>query len=429
MPRMNLLTIAAREIAHRRTNFLLGLLAVAAAVACLVGSMELLRMHDRRTEQIMAEKQAAVKEKMDRMAADVNSAVEKLGFNVVILPADQNLGDFYADDYASQYMPQEYVDRLAESDLMTVEHLIPRLRTKLKWKEKGWTVIVVGTGDVVSGSGPEVGDQFVLSVPPGQVVVGHEIARGLGLEAGQAIHLEDREFRIARVRPEQGSKDDITLFLNLADAQELLDKAGKINEILAVQARAALGKLARVREEITGVLPDTRVIEKGSEVLARAQAVNSMSEKHRLAIARTRQERADLKARRKMSAGVVVGVVFIGALTCVGLLSLRNVWNRRLEIGVFRAIGVGSGRVFALLFFRPVMMGICGGLIGFLAGKGFGIVLEALRPGALSIAVDGSDVLSLAIALATAVGVAALAGLWSVAQALRRDPAVVLRSE
>ena len=426
---MKLLTIARKEIAHRRTNFVLGLLAVAAAVACLVGSMELLRMHDRRTEQILAEKQAAVEEKMAQMSADVNSAVEKLGFNVVILPADQNLGDFYADDYASEYMPQEYVDRLADSDLMTVKHLIPRLRTKLKWQDTGWTVIVVGVGGVVSGAGPEVGDQFVLSVPRREVVVGHEIARGLELAAGQTINLKGREFRIARVRPEQGSKDDITLFLNLADAQEVLDKAGEINEILAVQARAALGKLAKVREEITGVLPDTRVIEKGNEVLARAQAVNSMQETHQQAIARTRQERADLKSRRKTSAGVLVGVVFIAALTCVSLLSLRNVWNRRLEIGTFRAIGVGSGQVFALLFFRPVVMGIGGGLIGFLAGKGFGILLEALRPGALSLALDGSDALSLGIALATAVGVAALAGLWPVARALRMDPAVVLRSE
>ncbi len=426
---MKLLTIAGKEIVHRRLNFALGLLSVAAAVACLVGSMELLRMHDRRTERILADRQAAVEQKMAEMAADVHGAVEKLGFNVVIIPADQNLGDFYRDDYASEHMPQEYVDRLADSDLMTVEYLIPRLRTKLKWQDTGWTVIVVGTGGVVSGPGPEVGDQFVLSVPPGEVVVGHEIARGLELEAGQTIDLKGREFRIARVRPEQGSKDDITLFLNLADAQELLDKAGKINEILGVQARAALGKLAKVREEIAAVLPDTRVIERGSEVLARAQAVNSIREKHQRAIARTRQERADLKARRKTSAVVLVGVVFIAALACVSLLSLRNVWNRRLEIGTFRAIGVGSGQVFALLFFRPVLMGICGGVIGFLAGKVFATVMEALRPGTLSTAVDGSDVLSLAVALATAVGVAALAGLWPVARALRMDPAVVLRSE
>ena len=64
---------------------------------------------------------------MAKLKDDTRKAMLKLGFNVVILPKDQNLSDWYADDYASKYMPEEYVTKLANSRVVTVRHFLPSL--------------------------------------------------------------------------------------------------------------------------------------------------------------------------------------------------------------------------------------------------------------------------------------------------------------
>ncbi|MFO7956351.1 MAG: ABC transporter permease [Candidatus Brocadiia bacterium] len=423
---MKLLRLAAREIRHRGLSFLLGTLCLAAAVACMTGSLELLRLHDHRTQAIVSARQAEVRRTMDTVQSETQDAVRKLGFNIAIIPADQELGDYYTEDYASRTMPAEYLDRLRGADLMTVEHLAARLRARVRWPETGWTVIVVGTAadreEMAAGT-------FVGHVPPDRVIVGHEIHRGLGLSEGQTVRLMGREFRILECRPEHGSKDDITLWLNLSDAQALLDKEGRINEILAVEARAAYEDLARIESEVAAVLPDTRVIERGSDLLAKAQATESVRQKRLAAIERERAARERLRERREALALALVAVVFVACAAGVGLLSLRNVWNRRGEIGAFRALGYRSGQIFVVLFVRPVMMGVAGGIVGYAVGKAFGWALEYTRQGAAAPALGAGDAAVLALALGAAVVVASLAGLLPVLRALRLDPAVVLRRQ
>jgi len=46
----------------------------------------------------------------------------------------------------------------------------------------------------------------------------------LGLKVGQKIKLLGREFTIRACRGEQATKDDVTVWINLAEAQEMFDK-------------------------------------------------------------------------------------------------------------------------------------------------------------------------------------------------------------
>ena len=59
---MNVWRLVVREIAHRKLNFLLGLLSVAVAVGCLVGAMTLVRGNEFRTGELLAAKQAEVEQ-------------------------------------------------------------------------------------------------------------------------------------------------------------------------------------------------------------------------------------------------------------------------------------------------------------------------------------------------------------------------------
>ena len=56
-----------------------------------------------------------------------------------------DLSDLYAEGYASKLMPESYTQRLAESKLITVRHLLPMLEQKLQWPEQKRTIILIGT--------------------------------------------------------------------------------------------------------------------------------------------------------------------------------------------------------------------------------------------------------------------------------------------
>ncbi|MDP7024741.1 MAG: hypothetical protein QGH42_10955, partial [Kiritimatiellia bacterium] len=93
---MNILHLTTREIAHRKLSFGIGVLSIAIAVGALMGSLILLKAHDQRTATILREKEEALVQNTKALDDDVRRAMLKLGFNLVIIPKDQNLGDWYA---------------------------------------------------------------------------------------------------------------------------------------------------------------------------------------------------------------------------------------------------------------------------------------------------------------------------------------------
>ena len=69
----------------------------------------------------------------------------KLGLNLLILPKDQNVADWYAEDTGTSYLDESDARRLADSGIMTVQHLLPCLQQKIKWPEQKRTIILVGS--------------------------------------------------------------------------------------------------------------------------------------------------------------------------------------------------------------------------------------------------------------------------------------------
>ena len=128
---MTVWSLCVREILHRKMNFALSVVSVIVASASLIGSVTLLRLHDIRTGQILEQKQTELADRMAALKDDTRKAMLKLGFNVVILPKDQNLSDWYSEDYASKYMPEDYVHQLADSGIITVRHFLPSLQQKV----------------------------------------------------------------------------------------------------------------------------------------------------------------------------------------------------------------------------------------------------------------------------------------------------------
>jgi ABC-type lipoprotein release transport system permease subunit len=422
-----------REILHRKLNFALGVLSVMVASGSLVGAVTLLRIHDIRTNQLLEQKQAELARQMAQLQDDTRKAMLKLGFNVVILPKDQNLSDWYAEDYASKYMPEEYVDRLAKSGAVTVRHLLPSLQQKIEWPERKRKIILIGARGEVPELHKNPVQPLVQPVPQGTISLGYELHRSMDIKVGDKVELMGRSFAVHACHKERGDKDDITAWIYLAEAQELLNKPGLINAILALEC-LCVGEegLPLIRKEIATILDDKiQVIERGSEVIARAEARIKVEEQARASIQQEKDARENLRAVRERFASILTPVVVTACAIWIAVLGFTNVRARRGEIGILRALGVCSRRILVMFLSRHVLVGALGGALGFAAGVLAAVYFTAAREGTQIRVIDtglpwaGLLVLSVAGAAALAV----IAGWIPTVVAARQDPAEVLREE
>ncbi len=446
---MSIWRLVFREVLYRKLNFGLAVLAVLVAVGCLVAELTLLRAHDLRTRQRVAEKQTETAVRMEQFERETAAKMKKLeddyrkialglGFNILILPKDQNLADLYADDYAARTMPEEYADRLAKQPLVKINHLLPSLRQRLTWPEQKRTIILEGVRGEVPIAKQAQKKPLPARVPPGNMLVGHELHASLGLKRGDRVTLLGKEFRVDKLRPPTGSKDDITLWINLAEAQALLKKPGQINSILALECNcSATDRLGEVRQEIAKILPETQVVEKASEALTRAEARNRAAaeaeDERRRARDLAKAAVASEVAYRNRSLGeyedfaaLLVPLVVVGCCVWLGLLALTNVRDRQAEIGILRALGLRTRSVLVLFLSKALLVGLLGAILGY-AGGALAGALWAEDLGQL--ATDGAlfNPQLLLLTLLAAPLLCALASWVPALLASRQDPASVLR--
>jgi putative ABC transport system permease protein len=325
-------------------------------------------------------------------------------------------------------MPEEYVHRMAASKILSVRHFFPMLSQKLKWPEMKRTIFLVGCKGEVPNLHKGYRAPLVQPVPKGTIIVGHELQQSLDLKKGQQVQLLGREFVIHDCYEHRGTKDDIGVWIPLKDAQELLNKPGMINAILALECScAATMGIEQVRNEIKSCLPDTRVIELGTNVLARNEARAKVKREAQQALQREKDNQQMLANERESLAAVLLPSVLGGCAAWIFLMAMVNVRTRSSEIAILRAIGYQARHVLLLLLFRWFVGGVVGALLGTLLGVAIALSLR----GGMSLPLVGSEgMLSWGLVFAS-IGMSAMLGLlagWIPALlAAQRDPADVLK--
>ena len=444
---MSVLHLILREISHRWLNFVLGVICVAMTVFVAFGAWGMLRGHDVeastilnehqvKTEQILAEMDARTDQNMKKLEDAIRKSMKGLGFNIFIYPEGQEMSEVYSQGYASRTMPEEYVMKLANSEIVTVNHLLPRLTKKIKWEEEERTVVVIGVRGEVPIAFKDPKKPLIDPVAKGELVMGYELHKSLDLEVGDRTTLMGREFKISQCHGERGTVDDITIWMNLEEAQELLDEPGRINAILALECNCeTIDRLGEVRAEISSILPGTQIIEKGSRALARAEArvqakKTAIEQREQTLKSRTAQmanEKArldNLRSSRENTVSVVVPFLVALCLVVVGILCFANVRDRQSEIGIFRAMGISDYSVLSVFLGRACLLG-CGGVV---LGLLVLFIYEGRLPGEVGlIGLLGKKVLVYAL-LGVPILACGAAWLPSLAAA-RKDPAEVLRHD
>lgn len=420
---MSVWQLVTKEIVRRKANFASGLVAVTLAVAVLAGSMTILRLHDLNTERILARKERETTKRMASLEDDYRKIMKNLGFNLLILPSSQKLSEFYADDAVSAYMPDTYATRLAEARIVTIRHLLPSLQEKVRWPEGKRTIILIGTRGEVPSMFRDAREPILVAVPKGSAVVGHELARSLSLKPGDRIDLFGRTFTVSQCNEERGSSDDISIWIDLTQAQEILNKPGKINAILALKCICEGNELALVRRDVGAVLPGVQVIEQGSKVLTRAEARERAALEAADALAAEVRNRRQLRDEQEKFSSILVPLVLLVSALWIGLSFYTNVRERRSEVGILRALGARSRTILSLFLTKSILMGVIGGLAGYALGTLIGLSRQG------DVRLPSLELRVFLLACCTAVVLSLVASWVPAYYAAQQDPAAVLREE
>jgi len=313
-----------REILHRKTNFLLSVLAVTAAVALFISFFTAGAASERETARLMLQ----------------------MGYNLHIVPEGADRSEFLLTGLTDKTMPEEYLEKLAIPKAFSYNHLLGTLQRKTSWQ--GLELVLTGLAPEVCPPGAKK-PPMVEPIPQGTAYVGYIIADRLKLKAGRIIEIAGKQLKIVRCLFEQGGVDDIRIQCHLKDAQEILNLPGRISEIQAVDCLCFVDTndpVSILRKEVASILPDVQVVQAKPIATARAK-------------------------QRQMIQGVFAVIVPAVVIACgiwIGVLAAVNVRDRYQEIGVMRALGYGSGKITALFLGKAVIVGLLGAIIGFLVG-------------------------------------------------------------
>jgi putative ABC transport system permease protein len=141
---------------------------------------------------------------------------------------------------------------------------------------------------------------------------------------------------------------------------------------------------------------------------------------------------------------VVAGIIAVlNGFAAIALLAasfgiintlLMSVQERTKEIGLMKAVGMGSGRVFLLFSLEAMMLGFWGSLLGVLAAIGVGsivnkVVMESFLKDLVGLQLLAFPPMSLVITVLIVMAIAFLAGTLPAIRAARKNPIDALRYE
>jgi len=386
---MSIFSLIYKEIIHRKTNFLLGLLAVVTAVALFVSFATTGQAYRRETRRIMRD----------------------MGQNLRIIPKETSIDKFWSVGFSEHTMPEEYVHRFASLRGFSYTHLTATLQKKVLWR--GMNIILTGILPEVLPLDKRHQSPMTFSVEPRTIYVGFELARSLEIKKDDVIDIFGKPFTVVKCLPETGSSDDIRIYGHLHDIQSILNLEGKINEIKALECLCLIesGKIeldprTLAQKELAQILPEAKVF--------LLQGIAEIRQKQRAAM--------------EGYLALIMPFTFVVCGAWIGALVMTNVRDRQQEIGVMRAIGYGSGNIALLFLGKAVIAGLLGAAVGFLIGTAlaldigpeiFKVTAKAVKP----------QYALLVWSLVAAPAFAAISSFIPAMIAVTYDPAVTLREE
>jgi putative ABC transport system permease protein len=324
-----LLHLVLRALGHRkgRTLLLLAVLAMASSLATALG---------------------IVSSSMEKRVAE---EVRKYGANVIITPEAARLdvgsgGLSFGAVSEPTYLLQRQVEAAMARSGLNAEYSY-HLRGALHWKDSDLMVEGVNFADIrrlfpwwqLKGNWPVAGE----------TAVGSDLATRLKLKAGDTLELAGKgqtvRLRVSGIVTSGGEEDDM-LFLALPALQQALGLDGQVTLVRLMVTAAGNDSLKKSAASLQQLLPTAKVNE----------------------VRQTARTSEGLLAKVKLLMFMVTAVVLVSAGSSVTGTMSTTVLERGKEIGLMKAMGGTRWEVMLIFCGEALMLGILGGVAGYLFG-------------------------------------------------------------
>jgi putative ABC transport system permease protein len=248
---------------------------------------------------------------------------------------------------------------------------------------------------------------------------------------GKTVYVADKE-RSSSARPllvtgivSTGDSEDNSVLVPLSVAQALSDHPGQFRQLFVSALTKPADALAnRDPKTLTPTEYDRWFCSPYiSSISYQIKEVLPGTDVH--AIRRVADSEGKILSHVSTLLWIVTLAALVGAGLAVAATSAAAILERRVEIGVMKAIGATNTSVSALFLTEHLMLALIGGAIGFVFGAGLARFLGESVFGAPA----SPRIVLLPIVLGLAALVAVAGGLIPLRRAARFDPAPILRGE
>jgi len=268
----------------------------------------------------------------------------------------------------------------------------------------------------VQGAWPDDSSQDVL--------VGEHLAAKLSVKSGDSLTIAGKAHRVSGILSTGGTEDD-QVVAPIALAQEILGKPGAVRRIYVSALTKPEDALARRDPKtMNPELFDRWYCSPYVQSIA-YQLQEAIPHSHSEQIRQVAQNEGNVLSRIKgLMLLVTLAALFASALA-VSAAMATAIFERRVEVGLMRALGAGSFAVAALFFAEALLLALIGGVAGFGAGS---LLAHQIGRSIFNSQISIEPVL-FPIILAIAVLVTFAGSAAAIRRAVKFDPVFALRGE
>jgi len=346
----------------------------------------------------------------ESMTKNIEERLNQFGANIVMVPKSENLSLNYGgiDVGGVNYQVQEF-DQKKLPNIKTIKNyknlsiIAPKVLGPVKVNNKN--VLLMGVifeeelalktwWQKTGGSFPQ---------KENEVILGSAVASLFGFKIGDTINLSGKSFKVATILKPTGASEDDAIIASLNPVQTLLGKEGKLS-MVEISAFCQGCPITELTLQIAEKFPNAKVTAMKQAVMSKMQSIDMF---------------------RSFSLGISIIVILIGSLLVL-VTMMGSVNERTREIGIFRAIGFRRGHVMQIILLEALLLGIIGGILGFVIGNliAYGIIPIVMKDGAFA----GINVNLGIISILMAVALSLLASLYPAFKASNMDPSEALRA-
>ena len=235
-----------------------------------------------------------------------------------------------------------------------------------------------------------------------QALVGAVAAELLELKRGDTIPLNGINVTVTGILEEAGSNDDYQIFVPIETLQKAFNKEGLISA-MDIRALCNACPVVFIAGTINQNIPGVRAV--AVQQVASAE-MEMMSRINRFMLA---------------LAGITLAVGLFG----VGNTMMRSVNERIKDIGIMRAVGASHHQIIKVFIYEAIIIGIVGGIFGYLAGT---LLAYGLGPVIFEVSAITPVSQYFPMSLGLAIGIAVIATLYPAFRATRIKVADTFRS-